>query len=190
MGVLQMIYGVFYANYSDWYPVGYFENEEDAYKYCEGYMGAGHIVLPIKNLLGEKDLSVISLKYEFKIIFREDGTMANFGRGDDGDDEYCKRYVSEELRCNHIGTYGRWTNIKINLNRKDWDLASKIAQDYYVELKSYGDGKILDKNIDLMNKKFEAPFLERKRIRKEEELKQKELAELKRLKDKYENSLS
>lgn len=41
-----------------------------------------------------------------------------------------------------------------------------------------------------MNKKFEAPFLERKRIRKEEELKQKELAELKRLKDKYENSLS
>ena len=86
--------------------------------------------------------------------------------------------------------YGMRTSIKINLNRKDWDLASKIAQDYYAELKSYGDGKILDKNIDLMNKKFEAPFLERKRIRKEEELKQKELAELKRLKDKYENSLS
>lgn len=190
MGGLQMIYGVFYSNYSNWYPVGYFEDKEDAYKYCEGYMGAGYIVLPIKNLLGEKDLSVISLKYEFEIVFREDGTMMNFGRRDGDDDEYCKRYVSEDLRCNHIKMYGMRTSIKINLNRKDWDLASKIAQDYYAELKSYGDGKILDKNIDLMNKKFEAPFLERKRIRKEEELKQKELAELKRLKDKYENSLS
>ena len=78
MGGLQMIYGVFYSNYSDWYPVGYFEDEEDAYKYCEGYMGAGYIVLPMKNLLGEKDLSVISLKYEFKIIFREDGTKSFF----------------------------------------------------------------------------------------------------------------
>ena len=190
MGGLQMIYGVFYSNYSNWYPVGYFENKEDAYKYCEGYMGADYIVLPIKNLLGKKDLSVISLKYEFEIVFREDGTMMNFGQGGGDDDEYCKRYVSEDLRCNHIKMYGMRTSIKINLNRKDWDLASKIAQDYYAELKSYGDGKILDKNIDLMNKKFEAPFLERKRIRKEEELKQKELAELKRLKDKYENSLS
>ena len=83
MGGLQMIYGVFYSNYSDWYPVGYFEDEEDAYKYCEGYMGAGYIVLPMKNLLGEKDLSVISLKYDFvktepwRILDEETATTMN-----------------------------------------------------------------------------------------------------------------
>lgn len=54
MGGLQMIYGVFYSNYSNWYPVGYFEDKEDAYKYCEGYMGAGYIVLPIKIFWAKK----------------------------------------------------------------------------------------------------------------------------------------
>ena len=39
-----------------------------------------------------------------------------------------------------------------------------------------------------MNDKFVAPFKEKERIRKEEEIKQKELAELERLKAKYETN--
>ncbi|WP_288682302.1 hypothetical protein [uncultured Eubacterium sp.] len=65
-------------------------------------------------------------------------------------------------------------------------MAEKIAQDYLSELRSYGDGKIYSKNIKLMNDKFAAPFKEKERIRKQEEIKKKELAELERLKAKYE----
>ena len=32
-----MIYGVFGGEYSDWYSVGYFDNEEEAEAYCESY---------------------------------------------------------------------------------------------------------------------------------------------------------
>ena len=74
----------------------------------------------------------------------------------------------------------------VNIDHDDRRLAEKIAQDYLNELRFYGDGKIYEKNIELMNNKFAAPFKEKKRIRKEEKIKQKELAELERLKAKYE----
>ena len=74
----------------------------------------------------------------------------------------------------------------INIDHDNRKLAEKIAQDYLTELRYYGNGKIYQKNIDLMNDRFAAPFKEKERIRKEEEIKQKELAELERLKAKYE----
>ena len=53
---------------------------------------------------------------------------------------------------------------------------------------SYGESKqIYEKNVKLMNDKFAEPFKLRERQRKEEEMKQKELAELARLKEKYES---
>ena len=53
---------------------------------------------------------------------------------------------------------------------------------------SYGESKqIYEKNIKLMNDKFAESFKLREKQRKEEELKQKELAELARLKEKYES---
>ena len=57
---------------------------------------------------------------------------------------------------------------------------------YLAELRSYGDGDIYDKNIEMMNEKFVAPFKEMERLEKEKALKEKELAELARLKEKYE----
>ena len=65
-------------------------------------------------------------------------------------------------------------------------LAEKIAQDYLAELRSYGDGKIYDENIKLMNEKIVRPFKEKERLEKEKQLREKELAELQRLKEKYE----
>lgn len=66
------------------------------------------------------------------------------------------------------------------------NLAQKIAQDYFAQLRSYGDGKVLKKNVDLMNDAFKAPYLEKKRLEEEAKLKEKELEELARLKEKYE----
>ena len=76
---------------------------------------------------------------------------------------------------------------RINIDHDNRKLAEKIAQDYLAELLSYGDGTVFQKNVDLMNKKFLAPFKEKERLKKEAELREKELAELARLKEKYEN---
>lgn len=61
----------------------------------------------------------------------------------------------------------------VNIDHNDRKLAEKIAQDYLAELLSYGDGKIYEKNIELMNDKFVAPFKEKERIRKEEKIRKK-----------------
>ena len=99
-------------------------------------------------------------------------------------------YIDNDLRCNSVrqGTLlkNNWVCFIVNIDHDDRRLAEKIAQDYLAELRSYGDGKVYEKNIELMNDKFVAPFKEKERIRKEEEIKQKELAELERLKAKYE----
>lgn len=182
-----MIYGVFYSDYSDWYPIGYFNNREDADKYCCAYGKSMYIVKAMKSLSDEKDLSSISLKYTHYIQFSKRDTDKWIMCEMNGDRYDC--YISDELRPNII-TWRKnsLVNFKINIDHYDIKLAEKIAQDYFAELRAYGDGKVYQKNIDLMNKKFEEPFKERERIKKEEELKQEELAELARLKAKYESN--
>ena len=180
-----MIYGVFHSDYSDWYPIGYFNNREDADKYCCAYKGM-YIVKAMKNLSDEKDLSSISLKYTHYIHFSK-RDINKWAMNEVNDRYDC--YISDELRCNNIGwRKNSWVNFAINIDHYDIKLAEKIAQDYFAELRSYGDGEICQRNIDLMNEKFAAPFKERERIKKEEETKQKELAELARLKEKYESN--
>lgn len=180
-----MIYGVFGGCYSDWYLVGYFNNEEEANKYCCVCGNGDYYVKPMKNLEGERDLSMVSLKYQHEIVFdyidkkwimREEPNRYKY-------------YVEDNLRCNNIkynSTY-KWVCFVINIDHDNRKLAEKIAQDYLAELLSYGDGTVFQKNVDLMNKKFLAPFKEKERLKKEAELREKELAELARLKEKYEN---
>jgi len=99
-----------------------------------------------------------------------------------------KCYIDDDLQCNSIrpNLPNSCVCFAINIDHDDRKLAEKIAQDYLAELRSYGDGIIYKRNINLMNEKFAAPFKEKERIRKEAELKEKELAELARLKEKYE----
>lgn len=138
----------------------------------------------IKSLDGIEDLSKVSLKYRHEIVF------------DLKDKEWIMReepnryecYIDDDLQCNCIRSNlpNSCVCFAINIDHDDRKLAEKIAQDYLAELRSYGDGIIYQRNINLMNEKFAAPFKEKERIRKEAELKEKELAELARLKEKYE----
>lgn len=179
-----MIYGVFGGCYSDWYIVGYFSNREDADKYCCVCGNSDYYVKPIKCLDGKEDLSKVSLKYLHEIVF------------DLKDKEWIMReepnrykcYIDDDLQCNGIRANlpNSWVCFAINIDHDDRKLAEKIAQDYLAELRSYGNGIVYQRNIDLMNEKFAAPFKEKERLRKEAELKEKELAELARLKEKYE----
>lgn len=177
-----MIYGVFGGCYSDWYIIGYFSNKEEADKYCCVYGNGYYFVKSIKSLDGIEDLSKVSLKYRHEIVF------------DLKDKEWIMReepnryecYIDDDLQCNCIrpNLPNSYVCFAINIDHDDRKLAEKIAQDYLAELRSYGDGIIYQRNINLMNEKFAAPFKEKERIRKEAELKEKELAELARLKRK------
>lgn len=177
-----MIYGVFGGCYSDWYIVGYFNNREEADKYCCVCGNSDYYVEPIKCLDGKEDLSMVSLKYRHRILFdlkNKEWIMRK-------EPNRYKCYVANDLECNSIESNFGWIAFTVNIDHDDRKLAEKIAQDYLAELRSYGDGIIYQRNINLMNEKFAAPFKEKERLRKEAELKEKELAELARLKEKYE----
>lgn len=183
-----MVYGVFSGYYSDWYIVGYFTNRYDADKYCCLCGNGDYYVKPLKDLTDEKDLSKVSLKYCHEVVFDCKDNENKWIMREEPERYNC--YVENNLRCNNIkqGTLRRnnWVRFSINIDHDDRKLAEKIAQDYLTELRYYGNGKIYQKNIDLMNDRFAAPFKEKERIKKEEEIKQKELKELERLKAKYE----
>ena len=62
----------------------------------------------------------------------------------------------------------------------------KIAQDIFYQFLESCDGNITQKAIDEFNKILSAEEDARKKAKKQEKIKKKELAELKRLKEKYE----
>lgn len=182
-----MVYGVFGGCYSDWYIVGYFNNRLDADKYCAAYGAGEYYVEEIKDLTDERDLSGITLKYEHEVVFDFNGgtwVMRN-------EPNRYKFYVGDELRPNSIQNSSyryRWVCFHINVEKDDRKLAEKIAQDYLYQLLAYGDSKeVYDKYVKLMNDQFIEPYKLKEKQKKEEELRQKELAELARLKEKYES---
>lgn len=180
-----MVYGVFGGCYSDWYIVGYFNNRLDADKYCAAYGKGDYYVEEMKDLQDEKDLSKISLKYTHEIVF--DLNKDNEWVMRDEPTRY-SCYIAEELNQNKINYLGyRWVSFFINIDKDNRKLAEKIAQDYFYQLLAYGDSKkVMKQYVDLMNNQFAEPYKIREELREQEELKQKELAELARLKEKYE----
>ena len=184
-----MVYGVFGGCYSDWYIVGYFDNRLDADKYCAAFGKGEYYVEEMKNLKDKEDLSKITLKYKHEVVFDlKDGQWV---MRDEPDRYEC--YIEDELRPNNIRHSDTrynfsWVSFSINIGEDNRKLAEKIAQDYLGELLAYGESKkVYEKNVELMNEKFLEPFRIKEKLRKEEELKQKELAELARLKEKYES---
>lgn len=181
-----MIYGVFGGCYSDWYIVGYFNDRELADKYCCAYGNGDYYVMPMKDLTDEKDLSTVHLNYEYNIFFfpADGGTWV---MKYDSESYIC--YIGDTLRHNYIKYLDdKWVSFHVNLSENNYKKAKKIAQDYLYELLAYGEDREIHKeNVKLMNDRFAEPFRIAEEQRKEEELRQKELAELKRLKEKYEN---
>lgn len=181
-----MVYGVFGGCYSDWYIVGYFNNRLDADKYCAAYGADEYYVEEIKDLQNEKDLSQITLKYEHEVVF--DFRNNEWIMRDEPTRYKC--YVADELKPNSIWnsfSSCNWVGFRINIEKDNRKLAEKIAQDYLYQLLAYGDStKVYEKNIKLMNNQFIAPYKLKEEQKKQEELRQKELAELARLKAKYE----
>ena len=163
-----MIYGVFGGCYSGWYIVGFFSNREEANKYCCVFGNGDYYVKPMESLDDVEDLSKVSLKYRHEIVF--DLMNREWVMREEPNRYKC--YIDDDLRCNCIKANlpNSWVCFAVNIDHDDRKLAEKIAQDYLAELRSYGNGIVYQRNINLMN--------EKERLRKE--------AELARLKEKYE----
>lgn len=128
-----MVYGVFSGCYSDWSVHGYFNSKEDADKYCCVCNKNGeydnYYVKPLENLENEIDLSSISLKYEYCIVFTKRNSMKN---GIKSVPQYssCELdyqcYTGDEFRYNKIEYYDpNTTRICVNIDSDDYKFSSK-----------------------------------------------------------------
>jgi len=176
----KTIYLVMYAYYSDWQIYGYFTTRDEAEKYVVSHPSEELDIHEIRCLDNQADLSGVSVKYEFSVVFKSD------------DSEPCRIsedfdiYQSPYLRSNHIDGRYNWISVYVNLNKKDKDLAKKIAQDIFYQYMSECDGHSSWKSMEEFNKILSAEEDARKAAEKEEKLRNQELAELERLKAKYE----
>lgn len=182
-----MVYGVFGGCYSDWYIVGYFNNRLDADKFCCVCGNGDYYVQEMKDLQNQEDLSKVDLKYRHEVVFDFKNDSGEWVMRDEPTRYEC--YIDNELRKNEVKYRGYgWVSFLINTEGDSRKLAEKIAQDYLYQLLAYGDSKkVYEENVKLMNNKFEEPYKIREELKKQEELRQKELAELDRLKKKYES---
>ena len=181
-----MIYGVFGGCYSDWYIVGYFNNRELADKYCCAFGDGDYYVIPMKDLTNKEDLSSVSIGYRHRVLFYFDRNGSKKWIMQDGLNDYIC-HLSNRKQPNIIEFGQSWIRFVIDMENNDRKKAEKIAQDYLYELLSYGDGVITQENIDMMNNKFDEPFRIAYEQRIQDETCQRELAELERLKEKYES---
>ena len=176
----KTIYLVMYAYYSDWQIYGYFTTRDEAEKYVVSHPSEELDIYEIGCLDNQADLSGVSVKYEFSVVFKID------------DPEPCRInkdfdiYQSPYLRSNYINGNYNWIRVYVNLNKRDKDLAKKIAQDIFYQYMSECDGRSSEKSMKEFNKILSAEEDARKAAEKEENLRKKELKELERLKAKYE----
>lgn len=176
-----MIYLVMHAYYSDWEIYGYFTNREDAEKYVVKYPGRDLFIEEVSCFDNKEDLRGIKVRYKKPIAFRKDGN--SWSCSDSGKPEL---YQGKFSKSNRIDSGNNWVRIWVNTEKNDINLQMKIAQDIFYQFLESCDGNITQKAIDKFNKILSAEEDARKEAKKQEKIKEKELAELKRLKEKYE----
>ena len=187
---MKNIYVVMYAYYSDWHIYGYFSNRVDADKYCVAHPEKECHVEVVPCFDDQEDFSNIVLKYEHEIVFdKSNGTWVMR----DEPDRY-EMYMADYLRSNSIKgiDYNNrcpWLSFKVNISKDNRKLAEKIAQDMLYQFLDFCNNEPSEKFINDMNKILCADETASLNKQKEEEIKQKELAELKRLKEKYKNNI-
>lgn len=180
----KTIFLIMYAYYSDWQIYGYFTTRDEAEKYVVSHPSEELGIHEVGCLDNQADLSGVSVKYEFPVFFQKNDSEWVCHVYEDFD-----IYQSPYLRSNYICTLNnnKWIKVSVNLDKRDKNLAKKIAQDIFYQYMSECDGHSSEKSMKEFNKILSAEEDARKAAEKEEKLRKKELAELERLKAKYEN---
>lgn len=181
------IYLVVQGCYSGWNIVGYFTREEDANKFVVSQYDRYEepYVMAVDCLDGGIDLSNVEVLYEHEVIFdKVDGTMVMRNEP--------QRYepYADEIRANKVypSSYkqAKWIAVKVNQKKFDRKKAEKIAQDIMYQYLAIAREFYDKEAAETINYGLSAPQRAREEERRAEELRKTELAELERLKAKYE----
>ena len=196
---MNKIYLVVQGCYSDWDIVGYFKSRDDAERFCikEQNKYDEPYVMTVDCLDGDIDLSDVKTLYEHDVLF--DKTNNGWQMRNEPDRYKVYDGNKENIRANKIepspyyrvisGPYTRWIRITVNQDKFDRKKAEKIAQDILYQYLNLATDPFNSPDIvKIINDSLSAPQRAREEARVAEELRQKELAELARLKEKYENN--
>lgn len=179
-----MKYVVMHAYYSDWEIYGYFTTRKEAEKYVVAHSDDDDLhIEEVKCLDNTEDLSWVKVRYAKPIIFRKKGKA--WECEDNGDPTL---YKSEFPRSNRVESewIDAWIRVVVNTTENDLSLQMKIAQDIFYQFLSFCEGEPTDEDIYEFNKVLSREEDMRDEARKLEEIRRYELAELERLKAKYE----
>lgn len=179
------IYLIVEGYYSDWRILGYFTSRDEANKFIASQYNKydDPYIITVDCLDGGIDLSDVKVLYEHEVVFdRRAGAMAMRDEPD--------RYTvySGDIRANSVESRGfGWVAVKVNQKEFNRKKAEKIAQDILYQYLELSNGELYhEEALNTINHNLSAPQRAREDAKKAEELKQKELAELDRLKKKYE----
>lgn len=181
----NQIYLVVEGQYSDRRTVGYFTNKDNAERFCVSQYSKydGPYVIVVDCLDGGIDLSGVKVLYEHVVVFdKRGGTMVMRNEPD--------RYniYGGDIRANSVRStnYG-WVAIKVNQKKFNRKQAEKVAQDILYQYLELSHGELYDQEaLKTINDNLSAPQRAREEERKAAELREKEMDELARLKQKYE----
>ena len=180
---MDKIYVVMHAYYSGWEIHGFFTNREDADKWVATH-DEDEIVVEVECLDGKVDYSNVKIKYEHEVVF--DRCKGSWQMRNEPD-RY-QVYIEDHLRSTSMWSFNHthWIGIRVNTERYDRKLAEKIAQDILYTYLESCDGNSNDEVMNNMNILLRQEETERLEREEQERIRQAELAELARLKAKYE----
>ena len=184
------IYVVIESNPNGHEIKGYFSDKTNADRYCIKYSEPNfYLYVKVVSCYDDiEDLSDVNLKYKYLIKFEEN---ENGSWDIVGNPQEFEVYSSNYLKNNSILYCGignnnapRIVEMFINVENNDIKFAKEIARDLLSSFLYMCNDQLPEIAVIHMNTLLSACKDERKK--QEEALKQKELAELKRLKEKYE----
>lgn len=143
-----MIYGVFGGEYSDWYTVGYFTDENLADKYCAAHTDC--YVIPLNDLTGTCNLSDIKIGYEYMVFYDTEAKERHWSAN-----SYTPYVLNQERKNKVEKLLSRYKFNIFRFQKTDDETLFKIAQDYLAIIKAYiAEGMKESEAIARMNENF------------------------------------
>ena len=181
----NQIYLVVEGQYSDWRIVGYFTNKDNAERFCVSQHSKydDPYVIVVDCLDDGIDLSGVKVLYEHEVVFDKRGSTMVMRNEPDRYNIYGGDIRADSVQSMNYG----WVAIKVNQKKFNRKQAEKIAQDILYQYLELSHGEVYDRlALETINYNLSAPQRAREEERKAAELREKEMAELARLKAKYE----
>lgn len=184
----NVVYAIMRAYYSDWELYGYFTDLDEAEKYIAYHTRDCSscdelFIEELPKMDGKVDLSKVHPYYEYRYVTWFCGDR-------DGEfelNEDYEVYSSQYLRSSKFNLGSNWVGVSFSVTERNREIAEKIGHDLMAQFMSECNGHPTEASVKAFNKILSAEEDARKEAEKQEVIRQKELAEFERLKQKYGN---